>query len=109
MKSQHLDQVFILDVKCFVRVRLKISIASTLTTVLRSRSALDSRFFKMGQHVSRTDFEWTDTDEPHAARRSEILSKSISVEQVFGFISHDTKSLFKNNLNEILETFAFVF
>lgn len=82
MKSQHLDQVFILDVKCFVRVRLKISIASTLTTVLRSRSALDSRFFKMGQHVSRTDFEWTDTDEPHAARRSEILSKSISVEQV---------------------------
>ncbi len=32
-------------------------------------------FSIMGQHVSRTDFEWTDQEEPHAKRRGEILSK----------------------------------
>jgi hypothetical protein len=35
----------------------------------------DSLYLKMGAHVSRTDFEWTTSDEPHAARRKEILGK----------------------------------
>ena len=30
----------------------------------------------MGATVSRTDFEWSYTQEPHATRRKEMLSKS---------------------------------
>ena len=29
----------------------------------------------MGAHVSRTDFEWTEEEIPHSARRMEILRK----------------------------------
>jgi hypothetical protein len=35
----------------------------------------DRFYYKMGAHVSRTDFEWSTSDEPHASRRKEILGK----------------------------------
>ena len=33
----------------------------------------------MGAHVSRTDYEWVYTEEPHATRRKQILGELISI------------------------------
>jgi hypothetical protein len=38
---------------------------------------------RMGNRVTRTDFEWSDQEEPHAKRRVEILSKNFRVARLF--------------------------
>ncbi|KRY20203.1 putative sphingolipid delta(4)-desaturase/C4-hydroxylase, partial [Trichinella patagoniensis] len=42
-------------------------------------------FFKMGAKVSRNDYDWSYTEEPHATRRNLILKKHPEIAALFGF------------------------
>lgn len=41
----------------------------------------------MGARLSRSDFQWVYTDEPHTTRRREMLRKSISILERLYFFS----------------------
>jgi len=54
----------------------------------------------MGQSVSRTDFEWTCENEPHAVRRMEILKKYPQIRELFG---HDKNMKWKVTLLVLIQ------
>lgn len=49
----------------------------------------DSAHTSMGQACTRTDFQWSYTEEPHATRRKEILSRSDNVVLFHGLLDDD--------------------
>ncbi|KHN83266.1 Sphingolipid delta(4)-desaturase/C4-hydroxylase DES2 [Toxocara canis] len=57
----------------------------------------------MGQHVSRNDFMWTYTEQPHMSRRQQIVTKYPKVKELFGI---DPSFKYVVTANVLIQTLA---